>query len=226
MTVIKDIRIYRSAVDNIDGYPHPCDFENRRLLCVIRRIVMKLREMKFALGDFDHLYINLTTCRVENGIALAKRSEDRYHNWYRYYDVEISQELFDVLDTNQSIQPVVEIVEQVLIKFFAKQEFDENHIRSCFSEALSQGEKMLMKFKEKRSDSNHAVIYLRYMDNGQYFPLLRVYDMDDKLLLERDLPQTIELSAFGVIQLSKKKVTIKPRKNNIAGCLKPMSFMF
>ena len=225
MTVIKDIRIYRSTIDNIDGNPLPKDFENRELHCIIRRIVMKLRENKFVFGDFDHLFINLTTCSVENEIALAKRSIDKYHTWHRYYDVEINQELFDMLETPQCTQSVIEIVGQVLQKYFCSQQFDTQHMRSCFSEAITQGENMLMKFKEKKSATNTAIIYLRYMNNERYYPLLRVYDKDNKLLLEKDFPETLELNAFGEIQLSKKKVTIKPRNNLFARCLEPITFI-
>lgn len=225
MTVIKDIRIYRSNIDNIDGNSLPSDFKNKELNCIIRRIVMKLRENDFTLGDFDHLYINLTTCCVENGIALAKRNKDGYHFWYKYYDVEISQDFFDMLETPQCTQLVIEIVEQVLQKYFCTQQFDKQHIHSCFSEAITQGENMLMKFKEKKSATNSAVVYLRYMDNGRYFPLLRVYDTENNLLLEKDLPETLELIAYGEIQLSMKKVTIKPRKNEFAKCLEPMTFI-
>lgn len=225
MTVIKDIRIYRSSIDNIDGNPLPIDFENRELHRIIHRIVMKLRENNFILGDFNHLYINLTTCCVENEIAPAKRSKDRYHSWYRYYDVEINRELFDMLESSQSTQLVIEIVERVLQEHFCTQQFDTQFIRACFSEAITQGEKMLMKFKEKKSAINTAIIYLRYMDNGRYFPLLRVYDKNNNLLLEKDLPETLELNAFGEIQLSKKNVTIKPKNNVFARNLEPMTFI-
>ena len=225
MAVIKDIRIYRSTIDNIDGNHLPESFENRELYCIIHRIVMKLRENDFTLGDFDHLYINLTTCCVENEIAPAKRSKDRYHSWYRYYDVEISREFYDMLETPQCTQPVIKLVERVLQRCFCTQQFDKGYIHSCFFEAITQGENMLMKFKEKKSAKNSAIVYLRYMNNGRYFPLLRVYDMNNNLLLEKDLPETQELGAFGEIQLSREKVTIKPRKNFFASCLEPMTFM-
>lgn len=225
MAAIKDIRIYRSSIENVDGNSLPSSFACKELNCIIHRIVMKLRENNFTLGDFDHLYINLTTCCVENEIAPAKRSKDRYHPMYRYYDVKISQTFFDMLETSQSIHAVIEIVERVLQEYFRTQQFDKEFIHSCFSEATMQGENMLMKFKEKKSAKNKAIIYLRYMNNGRYFPLLRVYDIDDNLLLEKDLPETHELSVFGEIQLSEKKVTIKPRKNYFARDFEPMTFM-
>ena len=84
---------------------------------------------------------------------------------------------------------------------------------------------MLMKFKEKKTSKNRAVIYLRYLDNCRYFPLLRIFDLEDTLLLEKDLPETNNLDAYGEIQLSGKKITIKPRKNCFAGNLEPITIM-
>ena len=107
---------------------------------------------------------------------------------------------------------------------FATPEFDEERIRSCVSTAVEQGEKMLVVYKEKKASKNKAVIFLRYLDNGKTFPLLRVFDLDDNLILERDLPETNDLYSYGEIQLSSKKVTIKPRKNSYTENLEPMSF--
>lgn len=224
MSVIKDIRLYRSCIDNIDGNSHPQSFMNKELCCVIQRIVMKLRENKFSMGDFDHLYVNFTTSSVENKIAPAKRKTDRYYPWYRYYDVEISQDLFEKLETTQCINEVIKMVEQVLCHFFNTQEFDSGKIQSCISEAIENGEKMEMKFKEKIASKNKAIVYLRYLDSGRYFPLLRVLDLKDNILLEKNLPEANSLDAFGTIQLSSKKVTIKPRKNAFSEMYEPMSF--
>ena len=224
MPVIKDIRLYRSKVDNIDGNSHPNSFVNKELNIVIRRIVMKLRENGFELENFDHIYINLTTINIENEMVLSKRTIDRYHSWYRYYDVEISQSLFDSLETKQCMDEVLTIVGRVLCHFFNSQDFTSDKIQSCILEAISKGENMTMKFKEKVATKNKAIIYLRYLDSGRYFPLLRVLDLEDNILLEEDLPETNSLDAFGTIQLSTKKVTIKPRKNMFADGNEPISF--
>ena len=224
MPVIKDIRLYRSKVDNIDGNSHPNSFVNKELNIVIRRIVMKLRENGFELENFDHIYINLTTINIENEMVLSKRTIDRYHSWYRYYDVEISQSLFDSLETKQCMDEVLKIGERVLCHFFNSQDFTSDKIQSCILEAISKGENMTMKFKEKVATKNKAIIYLRYLDSGRYFPLLRVLDLEDNILLEEDLPETNSLDAFGTIQLSTKKVTIKPRKNMFAEGNEPISF--
>ena len=225
MNTIKDIRIYRSQAENIAGNSLPHEFANKELSIMLHRIAMKLREHDFTLGDFNHLYVNLTTCMVDDKIAPSKRGKDRYFPRFRYYDVEISQPFFDTLETSDCIQSVIEIVEQVLIKYFCTAKHDSEFIRSCVSEAVEQEENMLVKFKEKRASKKQAIIYLRYLDNCRYFPLLRIFDLDDTMILEKDLPETNSLDAYGEIQLSSKKITIKPRKNQYARNSDPITFI-
>lgn len=224
MAVIKDIRLYRSCFENIDGNSHPSSFNNTELNAIIHRIVMKLRENNFSFDNFDHLYINFTICNVDEKMSLSKRKIDKYHQWYRYYDVEINQELFDKLESKQCIEEILKIIEELLCKFFSYQDFDDKKIKSCLFESIQNGEKMLMKFKEKEASNLKAIIYLRYLDSCYYFPLLRVYDSNDKIILEKDLPKTTNFDDYGTIQLSSKKVVIKPRKNSYSDISKEMIF--
>ena len=223
MQAIKDIRIYRSTIENIPGNSLPGSFSNLKLCAIARRIVMKLQENGFSMGDFHHLYINLTTCREEGTFSLSQRGRDPYYPWYRYYDVGVSKAFYDRLETEESIDKVIGLVTKVLLSF-STPDFDEDKIRSCISEAVEQGENMTMIYKEKKTSKNRAVIYLRYLANGKHFPLLRVFDLNGDIIFERDLPETNDLYSYGEIQLSSKKVTIKPRKNTYTENQAPMSF--
>ena len=225
MAIISDIRIYRSDKENVAGY-NPAGFGNKELKIIIRRIVMKLRESDFSLGEFDHLYINFTTCPVEGKIAMAKRSVDKYFPWYRYFDVEVSRAFWDTLEGPNCIDDVIELVEQVLVQCFCTDDAQANMVRECIRDAVINGEKMTMKFKEKNGAKNRAVLYLRYLDDGCYFPLLKVFDLNGELILEQDLQITRSLDDFGEIQLSSQKVTIKPRKNSVTKALglEPVSY--
>lgn len=79
MKVISDIRLFKSDIANIDGNSYPSAFTSKEQNIVIHRIVMKLREQGFLLGEFDHLYVNFTTCLEKDTISPAKRSIDPYH---------------------------------------------------------------------------------------------------------------------------------------------------
>ena len=213
MAIISDIRIYRCKVENITGVL-PEAFINKKLHAVAARICMKLRENGFSMGDFDHLYINLSTCVGEGDVKPAAKSPDRYHPWYRYYDVGISQALYDSLETPDCIPAVSGLIDKILTTQFSTPEFDGDKISECVFEAVTQGEDMLMKFKEKVSSQRRAVLYLRYLDTCMNFPLLRVYDNDGNIVLEKDLPESLTLDNLGQISVSSRKVTIRPRKNS------------
>lgn len=224
MAIIQDIRLYRCAVENIMGV-NPENFFNKELCAVVRRICMKLREKEFSMGKFHHLYINLTTCLEEGTVKPANREVDRYFPWYRYYDVGVSRNLYDSLEMKECISVVADLVEKVLKSQFSTSEFDERNISDCVSEAVTQGEDMLMKFKEKITSKGKAVLYLRYLDNGRYFPLLKVFDADETLILEKDLPESQTLDNFGQISLTSKKVTISPRKNSQSEFYKKIEYV-
>lgn len=225
MRVLRDIRLFTSQVPNKDGEPLPTAIGNKLLNVQVHRIVMKLRESGFSCGDFDHLYLNFTTCPVEGGMAPSRRSVDKSHSWYRYYDVEVTQQVWEQADSVQAEEQLLVLAEKVLTQFFSRPEFDAEKIHRCVKEAISQKETMLMKFKEKRSAKGSAVIYLRYLDSGRYRPLLRVTGTSGDLRLEEDLPDMITLDALGEIVLTTKQVAIKPRKNAYTGTLNTISFM-
>lgn len=234
MKPIKDIRIYKSRIPNINGNPLPSEshFTNDPHCAAIRRIAMKLNERGFSLGDFDHLYINFTTCAVEGGVALAKRSADTYHPWFRYMDIHIDDALYDKLDGGESEADFCEILRllEVALNKAASPEDPKAAatIRSAMEEALELGEQMRVRYKEKQTATRWAVIFLRCADDGWFFPLLQVYGSEGDLLFETDLPKTIDLMSLGEIQVSAKCVTVKPRQNAIAEYqgLKPITFNY
>ena len=226
MKPIADIRIFASEIENINGNPLPSylNFQSGKCPATMQRIVMKLREQGFSFGDFDHLYVNFTTCPAENGIALSRRSIDYYHPWYRYYDVHVDEDLFRRLHQECNSEFVIEMVKNLLLSFFSTEEFGKDEIEKCFYEALTQGESMLVKFKEKATAKRKAVIYLRFLDRMRYLPLLRVTDAQNKILLEADLPEMMELNALGNIRVALNRVTIEPRKNAFSKDFTPIRF--
>ena len=184
---------------------------------------MKLRENEFSFGEFDHLYINFTTCEMAEQMNLSDKV-DRDHPWFRYCSVHIENDLYSKLGTIETWDSIIRWIENVLIAYFTSEEFDETRISSCVQQAVEQGEDMLMKFKEKASTKRKAVIFLRFLDTCKFSPLLRVYDIEENLLFETDLPQTVALDCLGEIQVSATRVTIKPRKNAYSTQNKPLVF--
>lgn len=225
MKTIKDIRLYKSEKQNEYGIPLIHSFADKELNAIVHRIVMKLRENGFSLGEFDHLYIDFTTCDLRDEINLSD-NVDKEHPWYRYCSIKVSNELFSKLGMTNTHSVIINMISDVLITCFETENFNKTFIHSCIQQAMEQGENMLMKYKVKSTSKRKAEIFLRYLDSCKYYPLLRVYDNENNLLFEKDLPESIVLDNIGDIQLSTNKVTIKPKKNVFATNIDPITFDF
>ena len=223
--IISDIRLYRSESQNEYGVYATESIAEKKLNAIVQRVVMKLREYEFSLGEFDHLYINFTTCDIGNKTILSDYV-DKYHPWYRYCLVHIEKDTYDKLDSIENYDYIVQWIRSILVTYFSSQDFDETCILSCVQQAVDQSENMLMKFKEKISTNRKAVIFLRYLDSCKFHPLLRVYDAEENLLFEKDLPEAVILDYLGDIQVSPKRVTIKPRKNAFTAQVAPLVFEY
>ena len=221
---ISDIRLYKSEEQNEYGYI-TYSLGDKKLNAVIKRVVMKLREQDFSLGEFDHLYINFTTCDMDEEVSLSNKV-DRYHPWLRNCSVHIEKELYNKLGSAETRDEIIQWIGSVLLTFFASEDFDGTRILSCIHQAVEQGENMLMKFKEKAGSKRRAVVFLRFLDTCKLYPLLRVYDNEENILFEKDLPETVALDYLGDIQVSAKRVTIKPRKNAFTTQSNPLVFEY
>ncbi|MBQ6884499.1 MAG: hypothetical protein IJN56_02045 [Clostridia bacterium] len=223
--IISDIRLFKSESQNEFGDYITDSFGDKKLNAIVTRLVMKLRENEFSLGEFDHLYINFTTCDIAENIKLSVK-EDRYHPWYRYCNVHVEKDLFQKLGSPETWNDIIHWIGTILATHFASDDFDKAHILACINQAVVQSESMLVKFKEKVGTKRKAVIFLRFLDSCKFYPLLRVYDTEDNLLFETDLPQTVMLDYLGDIQVSAKRVTVKPRKNAFTAKNNPLVFEY
>ena len=154
--------------------------------------------------------------------SASKRSVDAYHKWHRYYDVGVTDECYRNLESVNNVEFMIEQIKNVLNDYFCTEA--NCSVEPCIEEALNKGEDMLMLYKSKQTFKRKADIYLQLLDNGMYCPNLFVYDEDGAELLHKKLPCTFDLMSLGEIQLSNKKVVVKPRKNSLASQLEPVEF--
>lgn len=223
--IIRDIRLLKSGMKNESGEDVTAYFADKKLYAMTQRIVMKLRENGFSLGDFDHLFINFSSAEAGGKMYISEKI-DRYHPWLRNCYVPIDVELYDNLCKPESYVAITDCISTVLATCFATEDFDEARIHLCVQQAVEQGERMLMKYKEKSSAKRKAVVFLRYLDTCKFYPLLQVYDAEDHLLLEKYLPESVTLDYLGEIQVSTKRVTIVPRKNAFTARNTPLVFEY
>ena len=218
---IKDIRLFVSGTNPETGADFNTPFGDKKLNAIVKRIVMKLRENDFSFGEFDHLYINIMPCDQGKQVRLAEDA-DQCFPWFRECNVPAEMDLYNNIYSPEAYESIIHWISTVLVTYFSSEDFDELRIHSCVQQAVEQGEDMLMKFKEKVTTKRKAVIYLRFLDTCRFHPLLRVYDLEDHLLLEKDLPKTVTLDYLGEIQVSTQSVVIKPRKNAYTTKINPV----
>ena len=221
MKKISDIRLFKSVLENVDRNDLPVGFTAKHLYVIMRRIVLKLRENNYSLGDFDHLFLNFTTCLEEGDIQPAKRSVGQ-GGWSRFYDVGVSQVQFQSLEAPAQADFIVDRLQETLLRYFSG-DGQETVIRDSIRQAVEQGEQMQMVYKTKESGEYKAVLSLRVLNSGEYFPLLCVYDGEGKLIVGRDLDRMRDLSALGEMRMAAGKVQIYPRKNGKAKTFRPIT---
>ncbi|MBR2779644.1 MAG: hypothetical protein IKD85_05690 [Firmicutes bacterium] len=149
MKKISDIRIFKSLKPNVDRAPLPVGLASKQLFTTVRRIVLKLRENQFSLGVFDHLYLNFTT-RVEEGeIILSSRTAPGGNNFFRFYNIGVSREQFDILEEPDQIPFILGKLEETMVRFFGD-DGREEIIRGSIRTAVEQGEECRCFTKRRR----------------------------------------------------------------------------
>lgn len=225
MKPIKDIRLYKSNTPNLDQHSMPSSFAGKKANIAVSRLAMKLHEVGFSLGEFDHVYLNFTCCLPAGDLQPAKRSIDRYYPWYRYYDVGVALEEYEHLDENLSLDWLMHRIEKVLL-CCCEEENQRQQVIEGIAALHRDGEQTRILYKVKEGAKLTAKLYLRLLDSGSYAPLAEVIDQQGRSLLLVELPEAMDLLMLGEIQLSSKRLTIKPRKNSFTKGWEPMSFPF
>ena len=120
---ISDIRLFKSESQNEYGVYSTEYFGDKSLTAIVNRIVMKLRENEFSLGEFDHLYINFTTCDMAEEMNLSDKV-DRYHPWFRYCNIHVEEDLYNKLGSPESWNDIIRWIGTILVAYFISEDFD------------------------------------------------------------------------------------------------------
>jgi len=80
--ILKDIRYYESDNPNVEGQRMPQNLGDifkptKDITYIGQRIARKLNELKYSFGEYDHIYINLTTDLKGNQIQISNRNIDK-----------------------------------------------------------------------------------------------------------------------------------------------------
>ncbi|MBP1223110.1 hypothetical protein [Flavobacterium sp. 1355] len=114
--ILKDIRFYESEKQNIAGQSLPNELgeifiPTKDTNYIGQRIARKLNELKFTYGEFDHIYINLTTILKEGEIIVSNRNIDKR---IKYIDFGISSENLNSLSDSEKNNFIKSVTFKVL----------------------------------------------------------------------------------------------------------------
>ena len=186
--ILKDIRFYESEKQNIEGQSLPHELgtlfiPTKDTNYIGQRIARKLNELKFTYGEFDHIYINLTTFLKENEIVISNRNIDKrikyidfgidFENINSISDSEknsfIKYATFKVLRqistdknlelVNQTEKLISEFDTEIKIHFKSK-ETNSFKIDIYYQiEAFNSGTKAIIEYKDKKNNFCHSIAY-------------------------------------------------------------------
>ncbi len=219
MKLIQDIRLFESALPNIDGQSLPgyagtlYPFDDGDCRPMIDRLLILLRRGGFSLGGFHHLYLNFTPCLPHGEIAIAKRSVFREMNWLRYADVGCAPHIARSMDEGCRVVFVQDAIRRALLLFATPA--DVPLVEDCYAKVITHGADLLIPYKEKTVGQSALHILVRITDDARWIPVIRLYEADQRIG-EVELPP-YERSEFvlqmGAVSLAKRTVKIAPRRS-------------
>ncbi len=220
VTLIKDIRLFESAVPNVDGNATPYyigkiyQYDHMYCLDVIQRLLFLLRHRGFGFDGFDHLYLNFTPCVPHGEVRDVTRYNIREFSWYHYVDVGCTAELFNSLSLEEKNLFILESVKKAsLMK--ASEEL-RKLFADTFDEVLQKGKHLLLPYKRKENQDYIVEIFTRINDELDFIPLIRVTGKDGFVIAEQELRRYGRdefISQISTITIGKAYVRIAPRKN-------------
>ena len=218
--IIKDIRYYESDNENVDGKRMPQDLggifkPTNDTNYIGQRIARKLNELKFSYGEFDHIFINLTTSLKEDEILVSNRNIDKR---IKYLDFGVNSTTFNSLndlDKNTLLKSLTFIllkhisigenlkfvneVEQLILQF-------DTEIKISYKTKETNAFKIDIGYQIKPKDNSTRAI-INYMDKKSNFcrqGYLNIQFYDDIY------------SLVDTISFADETITLKPKKSFVA----------
>lgn len=218
--ILKDIRFYESDKQNIEGESIPQELgklfiPTKDTNFIGQRIARKLNELKFSYGEFDHIYINLTTLVKENEIILSNRNIDKR---IKYLDFGINSESLQSLSDRKKNNFIKSITFQVLRKISN----DLNLVLVNQTENLISEFDTEIKIHFKSKETNSFKIDIYYQIEAENVGTMAVIEYKDKknnfcsslnykLQFYEDIYTLID-----VISFADDTITLKPKRSFIA----------
>lgn len=220
MNLIKDIRLFESAMPNVDGNstPYYCGkiirYDHMECLDVIQRLLFLLRHRGFGFADFDHLYVNFSPCLPHGEVQDVNRSNIREFAWLHYVDVGCNVDLFNSWELKEKTAFVLEGIKKAAL--LKAPEESRQLFADTFEEVLEQGEYLLLPYKQKENENFRVEVFTYINDEVDFLPLIRVTNREGNVMAEQRLRaygRDEFITQISTITIGKRSVRITPRKN-------------
>ena len=185
---------------------------------ITTRFVLKLREIGLCLPDFDHIFISLTPSIDENEVIKSDEINP-YAKWLRSFYIGASPDFFNSLNEDKKIFFLIDKAVDVIQKYYCDSDERKEEVRKCAETILKNGENERIIFKEKKSDTHTVQIIVRVLDFNTFKVYVRIM-CNEEFVKEVEYPKNLDRFElpfqFGSINIGKKAVLIKPRKNSLS----------
>jgi len=214
--LILDIRYFESDIKNISGNPLPSYIGkifslHNEIDSFSSRVARKLREYGFVTGDFDHIYINLTTVIPEGEINISSR---RVEKWLKYFDVGFDKNRINALSEVEKISEIEKVTFDVL-NLICKDE-QRNIIERVKAEIASRKSEIEILHKYKETKSYEIKLTYQIKPNCNENSLAKIYYTNKKT--GETFQECIELQFYedifflaSSVSYSKGCILLKPR---------------
>jgi len=215
--IFKDIRYYESTWENVAGNSLPGDFGDISLKTedspyIGQRIARKLNELKYSLGEPDHLYINFTTTLQADEWHLSTRNVEK---WIQYINYGIDPKRLHSLSEADKNNFIKKTTIKILKNISTPQQLPSVEL----VEQLIEEQGTALKIAYKTKETNAYKIDIFYQINVENAGTRAVVEYTDKKENTR-LGKTFPLNLFGdiyslvdSISFVKGKIILKPKKS-------------
>ena len=227
--VIKDILFFaETSAEGIDLRRDCKACCPRGTLAATERLLCALKAQKFTLPDigrFSYLYINFTTRLPEGHSQFIPELPicSGEFDWFRYVDVGVSRETYDSLEQKSGIWYLQSAV-NVITTHFCHTEDERTAVYRILADIIALDSDFEVLYKQKETTSLKACVYAGISDDNHYLPTVTVTDKEGNILLKKRMEQQFNRDHFenqyGTLLVNKKRLIIRPRKNELAKDMK------
>lgn len=206
---ISDIRLFLSETENKPG-TYPRGFSCPLLIDYATRFAQRLRHLGFTLDGFDMIYVDFNCSLAEGVFKKADRPVDKLFPGYRFYEVGVPRYMYEKLDGEKMLYPVLNYLRLLLRACFLDGEHNtEDMIKRAVYETAKFGEDLVLEYKTKSNEDYEVKTFYRFTNSGRTLPSAEIVRLSDGAKKCADLPETDDIEQLSEIRINKKSVVFR-----------------